>query len=78
MDTDSPVHEIMTEDFFSEILQKMQRQDLIQADIQWMIADHYQQEKNEKFIGIMKDELNGKIMAVLVALRTKRRLPLLM
>ena len=23
MDTDSPVHEIMTEDFFSEILQKM-------------------------------------------------------
>ena len=40
-------------------------------DIQRMIIGHYPSEKIKKVIGLMKDELGGKIMTEFVALRAK-------
>ena len=36
-----------------------------------MLIDHCLQEKNEKVIGLMKNELRGKVMIEFVAIRSK-------
>ena len=66
MDIDSFVYEIESEDF-TGTLQTMWRKGLIRVDIQRMKTGHYPLEKNKKVIGLMKDELGGKIMAEFVA-----------
>ena len=48
----------------------MWRKGLIRVDIQRMITGHYIGE-NKKVIGLMKDELGGKIMTEFVVLRAK-------
>ena len=65
MDTDSLVYEIETEDF-TRTLQLMWRKGLIRADIQRMVTGHYPSEKVKKMIGLMKDELSGKIVTEFV------------
>ena len=71
MDTDSFVYEIETEDFCRDML-KMWRKSLIRVDIERMIASKSLPiGKNKKVIGLMKDELGGKIMTAFVALRAK-------
>ena len=66
MDIDSFVYEIESEDF-TGTLQTMWRKGLIRVDIQRMKTGHYPLEKNKKVIGLMKDELGGKIMTEFVA-----------
>ena len=66
MDIDSFVYEIESEDS-TGTLQTMWRKGLIRVDIQRMKTGHYPLEKNKKVIGLMKDELGGKIMTEFVA-----------
>ena len=49
----------------------MWRKGLIRVDIQRIITGDYPSEKMKKKIGLMKDELGGKIMTEFVALRAK-------
>ena len=70
MDTDSFVYEIKTEDFYKDIAGDVEKR---------FDTSEYSQEdarplpigKNKKVIGLMKDELKGKIMTEFVALRAK-------
>ena len=70
MDTDSFVINIFTEDFFEDINNDVER---------WFDTSNYDKNdkrplpigKNEKAIGLFKDELGGKIMTEVVANRAK-------
>ena len=70
MDIDSFLYETETKDFY-RILQEMWRENLIRVDIQRMITGHYPIGKNQKVIGLVKDELGGIIMTEFVVLRAK-------
>ena len=67
-DTDSSVIYIKTENVYEDIA------DDVEKDLKHQIiksADHFLQEGIKKVIGLMKDELGGKIMTECVALRPK-------
>jgi len=69
-DTDSLAYEIQTEDFYKDINLYVERQ----FDISDMPSDHLSGIKsgmNKKVVGMMKDELGGKIMTEFVGLRAK-------
>jgi hypothetical protein len=68
-DTDSFIYEIETEDLYQDILtHKIQDQ----FDFSDYPKDHpLYSTKNKKVIGMFKDECNGKIMNMIVALRSK-------
>ena len=68
MDTDSFVMQIETEDFYKDIADNVERR--------FDISNHVVNRplptgKNKKVIGLMKDELGGKIMTEFCALRPK-------
>ena len=68
MDTDSLVYHIRTEDFYPDIADDVQTR----FDTSGYIPDRpLPVGLNEKVIGLMKDELRGKIMTEFVALRPK-------
>ena len=70
MDTDSFIIDIKTEDFYEDIVNDVER---------WFDTSNYDKNdkrplpigKNEKAIGLFKDELGGKIMTEVVANRAK-------
>jgi len=69
-DTDSLAYEIQTEDFYKDINPDAKRQ----FDTSDMSSDHLSGIKsgmNKKVVGMMKDELGGKIMTEFVGLRAK-------
>ena len=70
MDTDSFVYEIETEDFYRYIANDVEKR----LDTSGYSKDNNRRlpiGKNKKKIGLMKDELGGKIMTQFVALRAK-------
>ena len=68
MDTDSLVYHIRTEDFYADIADDVQTR----FDTSGYIPDRLLPVGlNKKVIGLMKDELGGKIMTEFVALRPK-------
>ena len=70
MDTDSFVYEIKAEDFYRDIAKDVKKR----FDTGGYSKDDNKAlpiGKNKKVIGLMKDELGGKIMKELVALRAK-------
>ena len=68
MDTDSPVYHIKTEDFYADIADDVQTR----FDTSGYIPDRpLPVGLNKKVIGLMKDELGGKIITEFVALRPK-------
>ena len=70
MDTDSFVYEIETEDFYRYIANDVEKR----LDTSGYSKDNNGRlpiGKNKKKIGLMKDELGGKIMTQFVALRAK-------
>ena len=68
MDTDSLVYHIKTEDFYADIVDDVQTR----FDTSGYIPDRLLPVGlNKKVIGLMKDELGGKIMTEFVALRPK-------
>ena len=70
MDTDSFVYEIETEDFYRDIAKDVKKR----FDTSGYSKDDNRPlliGKNRKVLGLMKDELGGKIMIDFVALRTK-------
>ena len=68
MDTDSLVYHIKTKDFYADIVDDVQTR----FDTSGYIPDRpLPLGLNEKVIGLMKDELGGKIMTEFVALRPK-------
>ena len=75
MDTDSFVYEIETENFYKDIAKDVEKRfdasgyskdDTIEKNKKGLPIG-----KNKKFIGMIKDELRGKIMMEFVALRVK-------
>ena len=68
--TDSSVIHIKTEDFFEDISNNVEK---------WFDTSNYDENderplpigKNRRILGIFKDELGGKIMVEVVALRPK-------
>ena len=68
MDTDSFIIRVKTKDFYEDIANDIKK---------WFDTSHYDADRslpkgmNKKVIGLMKDELRGKIMTELVALRPK-------
>ena len=71
MDTDSFVYEIETEDFYRDIAKDVEKM----FDTSGYSTDENRalaiRKKIKKVIGLMKDELGGKIMTEFVALRAK-------
>ena len=70
IDTDSFVYEIETEDFYRDIAKDVETR----FDTSGYSKDKNRPlpiGKNKKVVGVMKDELGGKIMIEIVALRTK-------
>ena len=68
MDTDSLVYNIKTEDFYKDIAEDEETR----FDISGYEADRpLPTGKNKKVIGLMKDELGGKIMKEFISLRPK-------
>ena len=70
MDTDSFVYEIESEDFYRNIAKDVEKR----FDVNQYSKDDKRPlpiGKNKKVIGMMKDELNRKIMTEFVALRPK-------
>ena len=71
MDTDSFVYEIETEDFYRNIAKDAEKM----FDTSGYSKDENRpppiKKKKKKVIGLMKDELGGKIMAEFVALKAK-------
>ena len=70
MDTNSFVYEIDTEDFYRDIAKGVEKS----FDTGGYSKDGNRPlpiEKNKRVIGLMKDEVGGKIMAKFVALRAK-------
>ena len=70
MDTDSFVYEIETEDFYRDIAKDVEKR----FDTSGYSKDDNRPlliGKNRKVLGLMKDELGGKIVIDFVALRAK-------
>ena len=70
LDTDSFVYEIETEDFYRDIAKDVEKR----FDTSGYSKDENRPlpiRENKKVIGLMKDELGGKIMTEFVALRAK-------
>ena len=68
MDTDSLVYDIKTEDFYKDIAQDVEAR----FDTSGYVPGRpLPIEKNKKVIGLMKDELGGKIMKEFISLRLK-------
>ena len=68
MDTDSFIMHIKTEDFYKDIADDVEKRfDTSNYDVNRPFPTG----KNKKVIGLMKDELGGKIMTEFVALRPK-------
>ena len=68
MDTDSFIIHIKTKDFYKHVANDVERRfDTSNYEVNRPLPI----EKNEKVIGLMKDELGGKIMTEFVALRPK-------
>ena len=68
MDTDSLVHDIETEDFYKNIVEDVETR----FDKSGYVPGRpLPIEKNKKVIGLMKDELGGKIMNKFISLRPK-------
>ena len=68
MDIDSLIYSIKTEDFYKDIAHNVETR----FDTSGYIPDRpLPVGKNKKVIGLMKDELGGKIMKEFVSLRPK-------
>ena len=68
MDTDSFIMNIKTEDFYKDIANDVEKKfDTSNYEVNRPLPIR----KNKKVIGLMKDELGGKIMTEFVALRSK-------
>ena len=68
MDTDSFIMHIKTEDFYKDIANDVEKRfDTSNYEVNRPLPTG----KNKKVIGLMKDELGGKIMTEFVALRPK-------
>ena len=68
MDTDSFIMPIKTEDFYEDIANDVEKRfDTSNYEANILLPEG----KNKKVIGLMKDELGGKIMTEFVALRPK-------
>ena len=67
IDTNSFIMHIKTEDFYKDVADDVEKRLIHQ--IMMKSIDHYLLGKNKKVIGLMKDELGGKIMTKFVALR---------
>ena len=68
MDTDSFVMHIKTEDFYKDIADDIEKRFDISI---FEVNKSLPKGKNKKVIGLMKDELGGRIMTEFVALRPK-------
>ena len=68
MDTDSFIMNIKAEDFYKDIANDVKKRfDTSNYEVDWPLSTV----KNKKVIGLMKDELGGRIIAEFVALRPK-------
>ena len=68
MDTDSFVINIKTEDFYKDIAEDVEKRfDTSNYEVNRPLSTG----KNKKVIGLMKDELGGKVMTEFVALRPR-------
>ena len=68
MDTDSLVYDIKTEDFYKDIVENVETRFYTSG---YVPGRPLPIEKNKKVIGLMKDEMGGKIMKEFISLRPK-------